>query len=73
MTTTSNRCAHPSCNCVPTLAALEEAVPAPVHSAGLYARFSSRGQDDFAGKMLPALRYQFGGHKEKPAAKKAGA
>jgi 6-phosphogluconate dehydrogenase len=54
-------------------AALDEAVPAPVLSAALYARFSSRGQDDFADKMLSALRYQFGGHKEKDATKKAGA
>ena len=54
-------------------AALDEAVPAPVLSAALYARFSSRGQDDFADKLLSALRYQFGGHKEKAAAKKVGA
>src|SRR6202167_1285058 len=46
-------------------AALDEAVPAPVLSAALYARFSSRGQDDFADKILSALRYQFGGHEEK--------
>jgi 6-phosphogluconate dehydrogenase len=50
-------------------AALDEAVPVPVLSAALYARFSSRGQDDFADKMLSALRYQFGGHKEKAATK----
>ena len=54
-------------------AALDEAVPAPVLSAALYARFSSRGQEDFADKILSALRYQFGGHEEKAAAKKAGA
>ena len=54
-------------------AALDEAVPAPVLSAALYARFSSRGQDDFADKMLSALRYQFGGHKEKAATKEVGA
>ena len=54
-------------------AALDEAVPAPVLSAALYARFSSRGQDDFADKMLSALRYQFGGHKEKSATREAGA
>jgi len=54
-------------------AALDEAVPAPVLSAALYARFSSRGEDDFADKMLSALRYQFGGHEEKAAAKKGGA
>jgi 6-phosphogluconate dehydrogenase len=57
-----------------TIAAdLDEAVPAPVLSAALDARFSSRGQDDFADKILSALRYQFGGHEEKAAAKKAGA
>jgi 6-phosphogluconate dehydrogenase len=54
-------------------AALDEAVPAPVLSAALYARFSSRGQDDFADKMLSALRYQFGGHEEKAPAKDGGA
>jgi 6-phosphogluconate dehydrogenase len=54
-------------------AALDEAVPVPVLSAALYARFSSRGQDDFADKMLSALRYQFGGHKEKPETKGGGA
>jgi 6-phosphogluconate dehydrogenase len=54
-------------------AALDEAVPAPVLSAALYERFSSRGQDDFADKMLSALRYEFGGHQEKAATKKEGA
>jgi len=54
-------------------AALDEAVPAPVLSAALYARFSSRGEDDFADKPLSALRYQFGGHKEKAATKEVGA
>ena len=53
-------------------AALDEAVPVPVLSAALYARFSSRGQDDFADKMLSALRFQFGGHKEKAATKEGG-
>jgi 6-phosphogluconate dehydrogenase len=51
-------------------AAIDESVPAPVLSAALYERFSSRGEDDFAGKVLSALRYQFGGHEEKAAAKK---
>jgi 6-phosphogluconate dehydrogenase len=46
-------------------AAIDESVPAPVLSAALYERFSSRGQDDFADKVLSALRFQFGGHKEK--------
>ena len=54
-------------------AAIDESVPAPVLSAALYERFSSRGEDDFAGKVLPALRYQFGGHEEKAAARKEGA
>jgi 6-phosphogluconate dehydrogenase len=48
-------------------AAIDESVPAPVLSAALYERFSSRGQDDFAAKVLSALRFQFGGHAEKPA------
>lgn len=46
-------------------AAIDEAVPVPVISAALYARFSSRGDDDFAEKVLSAMRYQFGGHVEK--------
>ena len=54
-------------------AAIDESVPAPVLSAALYQRFSSRGEDDFADKMLSALRYQFGGHEEKTAVKKGGA
>jgi 6-phosphogluconate dehydrogenase len=49
------------------MAAIDEAVPAPVISAALYARFSSRGKDDFADKLLSALRYEFGGHQEKAA------
>ena len=47
-------------------AAIDESIPAPVLSAALFERFSSRGQDDFADKVLSALRYEFGGHKEKP-------
>jgi 6-phosphogluconate dehydrogenase len=54
-------------------AALDEAVPVSVLSAALYARFSSHGQEDFADKILSALRYQLGGHKERDATKKAGA
>jgi 6-phosphogluconate dehydrogenase len=46
-------------------AAIDESVPAPVLSAALFERFSSRGEDDFADKVLSALRYEFGGHKEK--------
>jgi 6-phosphogluconate dehydrogenase len=54
-------------------AAIDESVPAPVLSAALYERFSSRGEDDFAEKVLSALRFQFGGHEEKVAAKEDGA
>ncbi len=46
-------------------AAIDESVPTPVLSAALYDRFTSRGEGDFAHKMLSALRYQFGGHHEK--------
>jgi 6-phosphogluconate dehydrogenase len=49
------------------LAAIDESVPAPVISAALYARFSSRGEADYADRILSALRYEFGGHVEKPA------
>jgi 6-phosphogluconate dehydrogenase len=45
-------------------AAIDEAVPVPVLSAALYARFSSRGANSFAEKLLSALRFEFGGHKE---------
>jgi 6-phosphogluconate dehydrogenase len=48
-------------------AAIDEAVPAPVLTAALYERFSSRGEADFADRILSALRYEFGGHAEKPA------
>jgi 6-phosphogluconate dehydrogenase len=44
-----------------------------VLSAALYERFSSCGEDDFADRLLSALRYRFGGHEEKPAAKKKSA
>ena len=46
-------------------AAIDEAVPAPVLTCALYERFSSRGEADFANKLLSAMRYQFGGHIEK--------
>ena len=49
------------------MAAIDESVPAPVLSAALYERFSSRGEADFADKVLSALRYEFGGHEEKAA------
>jgi len=50
-------------------AAIDEGVPAHVLSAALYERFSSRGQADFADKLLSAMRYEFGGHVEKPSRK----
>jgi 6-phosphogluconate dehydrogenase len=50
-------------------AAIDEAVPAHVLTAALYERFSSRGEADFADKLLSAMRYEFGGHVEKEAGK----
>ena len=47
-------------------AAIDEAVPAPVLTTALYERFSSRGEADFQNQLLSALRYEFGGHHEKP-------
>jgi len=56
-------------------AAIDETVPVPVLSAALYSRFSSRGEGDFANRVLSAMRHEFGGHVEKavypPAAKGA--
>jgi len=46
-------------------AAIDEGVPAHVLSAALYERFASRGEADFANKLLSAMRYEFGGHIEK--------
>jgi 6-phosphogluconate dehydrogenase len=46
-------------------AAIDESVPAPVLSAALFSRFSSRGEDEFANKILSAMRHAFGGHVEK--------
>jgi 6-phosphogluconate dehydrogenase len=46
---------------------VDESVPVPVLSAALFARFSSRGEGDFADRLLSAMRRQFGGHEEKPA------
>ncbi|PSB58437.1 phosphogluconate dehydrogenase (NAD(+)-dependent, decarboxylating) [Chamaesiphon polymorphus] len=45
-------------------AAIDEGTPVPVLSAALYQRFSSRGEDEFAAKLLSAMRFQFGGHVE---------
>jgi 6-phosphogluconate dehydrogenase len=50
-------------------AAIDEAVPVPVLTTALYERFSSRGEADFQDKLLSAMRFQFGGHLEKTAAK----
>jgi 6-phosphogluconate dehydrogenase len=50
------------------LAAIDEAVPAHVLTAALYERFSSRGEADFADRVLSAMRKEFGGHAEKPPA-----
>jgi 6-phosphogluconate dehydrogenase len=47
-------------------AAIDEAVPAHVLTAALYERFSSRGESEFADKLLSAMRYEFGGHVERP-------
>jgi 6-phosphogluconate dehydrogenase len=49
------------------LAAIESGAPAPVLTESLYERFSSRGENDFAAKLLSAMRFQFGGHVEKKA------
>jgi len=50
-------------------ASIDEAVPSPVLTSALYERFSSRGEADFADKLLSAMRYEFGGHLEKTAGK----
>lgn len=54
------------------IAAIEEGVPAHVLSAALYERFSSRGEADFADRVLSAMRYGFGGHLEKVDTKTGG-
>jgi 6-phosphogluconate dehydrogenase len=50
-------------------AAIEASVPVPVLATALFARFSSRGEDDFANRLLSAMRLEFGGHVERPAAR----
>ena len=50
-------------------ASIDEAIPSPVLTTALYERFSSRGEADFADKLLSAMRYEFGGHLEKAAGK----
>jgi 6-phosphogluconate dehydrogenase len=47
-------------------AAIETGTPAPLLTTALYERFTSRGEGEFANKILSAMRYQFGGHHEKP-------
>jgi 6-phosphogluconate dehydrogenase len=54
-------------------AAIDEAVPTPVLTASLYERFSSRGEADYADKLLSAMRFGFGGHLEKPKEKSEAA
>jgi len=54
------------------IAAIEESAPAPVISAALYDRFSSRGEADFADRLLSAMRQEFGGHVEKGNVSKGG-
>jgi 6-phosphogluconate dehydrogenase len=49
------------------MAAIDEGVPAEVLTASLYERFASRGEADFASKLMSAMRYEFGGHLEKKA------
>jgi 6-phosphogluconate dehydrogenase len=49
-----------------SIAAIDEGVPSPVLTTALYERFFSRGLDDFGDKVLSAMRFQFGGHEEKP-------
>jgi 6-phosphogluconate dehydrogenase len=51
-----------------SIAAIDEGVPAPVLTSALYSRFASRGLDDYADRVLSAMRKQFGGHNEKPSA-----
>jgi 6-phosphogluconate dehydrogenase len=48
-------------------AAIDSGTPAPVLTTALFQRFSSRGEDDFPNRLLSAMRYEFGGHQERPA------
>jgi len=54
------------------LAAIDESSPAPVLATALFERFTSRGEADFADKLLSAMRYEFGGHLEKTDGQKGG-
>jgi len=49
-----------------SIAAIETGTPAPLLTTALYERFTSRSEADFANKLLSAMRFQFGGHHEKP-------
>jgi 6-phosphogluconate dehydrogenase len=49
-------------------AAVDEGIPSPVISAALFSRFASRGAEEYADRLLSAMRYEFGGHKEKSEA-----
>ena len=49
---------------------IDEAVPVPVLTTALYERFTSRGEADYQDKLLSAMRFEFGGHLEKSAAKR---
>jgi 6-phosphogluconate dehydrogenase len=53
-------------------AAIDEGIPAPVISSALFSRFSSRGMNDFADKLLSAMRFEFGGHLEKTPGEAGG-
>jgi 6-phosphogluconate dehydrogenase len=53
------------------MAAVDEGVPAHTITAALYERFSSRGNAEFSDRVLSAMRKQFGGHIEKPAAQES--
>jgi 6-phosphogluconate dehydrogenase len=53
-------------------AAIDEAVPVPVLTSALFDRFSSRGEADYADKLLSAMRFEFGGHLEKPTSERSG-
>ena len=50
-------------------AAVAAGVPVPVLATALFARFGSRGEDEFANRLLSAMRFEFGGHAERPPAK----
>jgi len=52
-----------------SMAAIETATPAPVLTAALFSRFESRSEADYGDKLLSAMRFQFGGHNEKPSDK----